>query len=309
MFPNLSSLVRSLIKGSTFLLALVLLGVATACGATETPEPVQTLSPGTGGSGTEASSTPSADALQIFQSSFDAAQNLRSYRGRTVINTDALGETGTIFIDTEVTKNGRIRSFMTMDVLGEDQELESIMIQDKIFTKIPGLGWFIVSTESMLELTGQSTEALTDPTSFYNNLFSEDSIPWELYDVVSLGQEEVDGVPTEHLWVQVDYQQVLARMDDAGLDQFYSTFGTDGFGGLPELDEIEIENMEAWIDPDGFTRRTLAVMKFGESMSFDYDIHIFDINEDISIDLPTDFTDFDLFEDLSDFDFGAIELP
>ena len=209
---------RSFLTGGLFLLPLVLLGLAAACGATETPEPVQTLAPGTDGSVTEAPSTTSADAIQLLQSAWDNPQLPESFRVSVDMTMNESGQETTFVTVTEFAGDGRRRSLVSTEDLGESYTVETITTQDEVFTNMPFVGWVRMSLESLASFTGLPTELIGDPMSLANNLILPEGTPWELYDITSVGQEEIDGVLTEHVRIEIKDLEAFAELMQENLD-------------------------------------------------------------------------------------------
>jgi hypothetical protein len=125
-----------------------------------------------------------------------------------------LGELVLTAVDMEMGRGGRIRSVYNIDVYGGKLSFEAIIADPLFYLNVPGEGWIQMKTKTIGEETGLALEALNDPMAFYGGLFPDGGVPWELYTVESLGQEEVDGVQTEHLSIEWDIQEIWNHMDE-----------------------------------------------------------------------------------------------
>jgi len=69
--------------------------------------------------------------------------------------------------------------------------------------------------------------------------------------------------------------------------------GTRGKLAIPVgmMEQLEITEMESWIDDAGYTRRHKMRILMGEAMTIDMDMRMFDFNSDISINPPEQFLD------------------
>ena len=130
--------------------------------------------------------------------------------------------------------------------------IETIMSEEGSFTKMPGNGWVSMSSGALAGITGQSMPGLDDPMGFYNNLFPSEDIPWEIYKVEFLGAEEIDGAATEHLSIDVDFNQILGLLGKDTRSQLSEVFSLGGLGGglgsQPALEDLEMKRLEVWID-------------------------------------------------------------
>ena len=146
----------------------------------------------------------------------------------------------------------------------------------------------------MAERSGQSEQLLSDPTGFANSFSPADNIPWELYTVSSKGLENIDGVQTEQLSIQLDFQELWSRLDSGTKGQFSQSLGVGDLGVQNILEDIELKQLEFWTDSQGYNRRLFIYMLVGDLTSMTVDMRMFDFNQDISIKLPTDYSEITL---------------
>ena len=188
-------------------------------------------------------------------------------------------------LETETGRDGRVRAVIDMDAFGDKQSFEMIIAKPYVYVEVPDRGWTQVSAAAMAEFTGQSVEVFSDPTALYGSLFPVEDVPWELYVVESLGHEEVEGIQTEHLSIQLDFQEIWQRLDEKQKQQLLQA-SPDPDIGIEELVEaLEVKGVEVWIDDRGYSRRTVMEIVFvgerltslgGGEMSMKMDMRMFD---------------------------------
>ena len=171
-------------------------------------------------------------------------------------------------------------------MFGDDLELEMVVSGDTVYMKgfiaaMFGLGsdeWIGLPAESDGELTGTDTESMSADNWFKMLEGVPDA------DVEVVGEEEVNGVSTTHHRAGVTLEQ-LAAADPTATEDFE----------LEGLEASEVE-MNVWVDGDGLARRVSFDVQYvgGEveidGMGMSVTIDMFDLNEDIQVDVPTDAT-------------------
>ena len=158
--------------------------------------------------------------LEVLQRSYERSKDIESFRAHLDMEITVPDEQLVMTVDMEKGQDGRVRTVTEIDVSGDKQSIEMIIADPYAFVKVPDQGWTQISAESIAESTGQSLEAVTNPTAFYSSLFPAQEVPWELYVVESLGREMVDGVETEHLSIQFDFREVWQHLDQQQKLQF-----------------------------------------------------------------------------------------
>ena len=122
-------------------------------------------------------------------------------------------------------------------------------------------------------------------------VFPAENIPWDLYKISSKGLETIDGAQTEHLSIQLDFEELWNQLDSETRDLFGQSFGVSGLE-VPELvGQIEIKRLDFWIDAQGYNRRLVTEMLMGDTLSVTMDMRMSDFGEDIVIALPKEYTD------------------
>ncbi len=69
-----------------------------------------------------------------------------------------------------------------------------------------------LDASSLSGILGQAGPGIDDPFGTFDSLFPSGDLPLDLYNVQSLGKDEVDGVPTEHLVILMDFSKILGVM-------------------------------------------------------------------------------------------------
>ena len=182
-----------------------------------------------------------------------------------------------------------MRLVMEMDSLASGMRMEMVIADDEMFANLPGVGWVRMDASAMSGILGQAGPGIEDPMGLFNGLFPNDALPADLYNVQSLGKEEVDGVPTEHLVILIDFGGIVKGMGQ--LSQLMSLSGRPGNGGL---DSLGINEIEVWLDEDGYNRRTVMTIALNANNSIIYDMRMFGFNDEITVDLPASYTDIPL---------------
>ena len=142
----------------------------------------------------------------------------------------------------------------------------------------------------MSGILGQAGPGIDDPMGLFNGLFPNGALPADLYNVRSLGKEEVDGVPTEHLVILMDFGKIVKEMGKSSMGQLSQPMSLSGRGWDGGLDSLGINEIEVWIDADGYNRRTVMTIALNENSSINFDMRMFGF----SVDLPASYTDIPL---------------
>ena len=268
-----SSLIRYFVFGSLVLLAAA--GAACGSGGPDTP-------------------------LEVLQDSYERGKDIKSFRAHMVMEITVPDEKVFVTVDMEKGQDGRVRTVTDIDVSGDKQSVEMIIANPYVFVKVPDRGWTQISAETIAESTGQSLEAMTNPTAFYNSLFPAQEVPWELYAVESLGREVVDGVETEHLSIQFDFREVWNHLNEEQKQQFLRASPDPDIDIEELILAMEVSGVEVWIDDKGYSRRSVLEISFGGEalrslgvgeMSMKLDMFIFDIDKKITIGFPEGYED------------------
>ncbi len=187
-----------------------------------------------------------------------------------------------------------MRLVMEMDSLAAGMRLEMIIAGDEMFANLPGAGWMRLDASSLSGNLGQAGPGIDDPFGTFDSLFPSGDLPLDLYNVQSLGKDEVDGVPTEHLVILMDFSKILGAMgqgNDAHFSQLMALSGEPVPDGLEDLATNEIE---VWIDEEGYMQRIVMGIAMSSADTVNFDMTMFAFNHDITVDLPTSFNDISL---------------
>lgn len=230
----------------------------------------------------------------LLAKSVESSNNIESFRANIEMDMAMLGQQIPLTMEMEQSREGRVRMLMSMTLAGASMDIETIISDDGLFTKMPGLGWVSMSSGALAGITGQSMPGLEDPMGFYDNLFPSEDIPWELYTVELLGSEPIDGVGTQHLSIAMDFKEIWERLGKDTKSQFSGVFSLAGLGSQPAPADLELKRLEVWIDEEGYNRRTVMEMALGDESSMAMDMRMFDFNQDITIELPQNVQKFGL---------------
>ncbi len=190
--------------------------------------------------------------------------------------------------------NGRIHLSMDMEALASGMRMEMIVAEEQMFTSLPGIGWVRMDATAMSGLLGQGAPGMDDPMGLFNNLFPRGDLPPDVYSVKSLGTEEVDGVTTEHLLILMDFPRIWREMEKQTKGQFSQMMGLTGQADLVGTEPLGVNEIEVWIDDEGYNRRTLMWIALNEESSMGFDMRMFGFNDDIRVDIPADYSDIPL---------------
>ena len=260
-----------------FLVALVIACAGSSPGAISTTDPFSLRQ------------TP----LEMLKHSIQTMESVESYRARLDVIMEAVGETIPLSMEMEIEvgSNNWVHNTIVSSWPDGGQTIEQVIAQPHVYTKALDQDWFRIDLEDLAERFGRSQPLFADPAEFANSFFPGDNIPWELYTVNSKGLEKIDGVQTEQLSIQLDFQELWDRLDSSTKGQF-SQFLSAGDLGIPDiLEEIELKKLEFWTDGQGYNRRLFIDILVGDLMSITLDMRLFDFNQDISIKLPEDYSD------------------
>jgi hypothetical protein len=156
-----------------------------------------------------------------------------------------------VVTDGETSMDGTTARF-TISQLG--QELESLIVDETYYFKIPGLPdgktWTRMTFDDYEEMTGLDVGAAASqkPTDALARLSASG-------DIDEVGDEEVDGVPTTHYRAIVDLDAANAQMGFASEEALEQTKKLVG-------DSYPID---VWIDEDGYMRRMIFVIDLAEA--------------------------------------------
>ena len=134
-------------------------------------------------------------------------------------------------IDMTKAASGRMRLVMDMDSLAPGMRMEMVIADDEMFANLPGVGWVRMDASAMSGILGQAGPGIDDPMGLFNGLFPNGALPADLYNVRSLGKEEVDGVPTEHLVILMDFGKIVKEMGKSSMGQLSQLMSLSGRGG------------------------------------------------------------------------------
>ena len=287
------------------LLSACVLGLvvfAMACEGSSSPQAASTDSAATT---TEPAATTEAlsEGVQVLKWSSERMALVTSFQSSMTMEVVNRGLSSLLSIEMQASDDGRTRTIMNITILGQEQTVESIVDGSHVYTKIPLVGWLRMDADALDLFGGPTRDALG--LDFFNNLLPAGDVPWNLYTVVSLGRDQVDGVDTEHLSVEIDLQEVWEHLDDGQQNQLL--LGLAPPPGTLDVTELlgdaRITDLDVWIDNDGYSRKQTLTFDLGSVVSANVDMRTFGFGEDVAIALPT------LYQDLADVSIPGFTLP
>ena len=231
---------------------------------------------------------------QLLQRSLELTGELQSFRAHVEMLMMREGQRLPLSFDMTKAASGRMRLVMEMDSLAAGMRMEMVIADDEMFANLPGVGWMRLDASAMSGILGQAGPGIEDPMGLFDGLFPDGALPAELYNVQSLGKEEVDGVPTEHLVILMDFGRIVKEMGKSSTGQLSQLMSLSGGSGNGGLDSMGINEIEVWIDEDGYNRRTVMKIALNANSSIIFDMRMFGFNDDITVDLPASYTDIPL---------------
>ncbi len=247
-----------------------------------------------GGGGVGGSGGIASPEAQLLQRSLELTGELQSFRAHVEMLMMMDGKRLPLSIDMTKAASGRMRLVMDMDSLAPGMRMEMVIADDEMFANLPGVVWVRMDASAMSRILGQAGPGIEDPMGLFNGLFPNGALPASLYNVQSLGKEEVDGVPTEHLVILMDFGRIVKEMSKSSMGQLSQLMSLSGGSGNGGLDSMGINEIEVWIDEDGYNRRTVMTIALNANSSVIFDMRMFGFNDDISVDLPASYTDIPL---------------
>ena len=106
----------------------------------------------------------------LLARSVESSKDIKSFRATIEMDMAMLGPQIPLSMEMEKSSDGRVRMVMSMTAAGAGMNIETIMSDEGLFTKMPGVGWVSVSSRALAGIGGQSMLGLDDPVGFYNNL-------------------------------------------------------------------------------------------------------------------------------------------
>ncbi len=257
-------------------------------------EEAQALSASGGAAGVGGGGGIASPEAQLLQRSLELTDELQSFRAHVEMLMMTQGQRLPLSFDMTKAASGRMRLVMEMDTLASGMRMEMVIADDEMFANLPGVGWVRMDASAMSGILGQAGPGIEDPMGLFNGLFPNGALTADLYNVQSLGKEEVDGVPTEHLVILMDFGRIVKEMGKSSMGQLSQLMSLSGRPGHGGLDSLGINEIEVWIDEDGYNRRTVMEIALTENSSIIFDMRMFGFNDDISVDLPASYTDIPL---------------
>ena len=278
---------------------LGLVVVATACEGSDSPQAASTEP----AAATTATATGLSEGVKVLKWSSERMALVTSFQSSMTMEVANQGQSSLLSMEMQASDDGRTRTVMNISILGQEQTVESIVDGSHVYTKIPLVGWLRINADALDLLGGPTRDALG--LDFFNSLLPAGDVPWDLYTVVSLGRDQVDGVDTEHLSVEIDFQEVWEHLDDGRQNQLLLGLAPppDTLDVSELLGEAQISDLEIWIDNDGYSRKQTLTFNLGNAVSANVNMRMFGFGEDVVITLPAQY------QDLADVSIPGFTLP
>ena len=235
--------------------------------------------------GPEAAASPPAEtALELLQRSNRVMATVGSFRAKTTIEGTNMGQEWKASFETDVGENRWMHTRVSLESPEEAAELEQVLTEGHAYTRVPGQGSTWVRTD-----LGALTES-ADPLGFYSGLFPGGDVPWEAYSVESAGLRRIFGVKTEHLKVDLDFQEAWAALSPEQQEQWQQSLALAPDAG-EVLEQLQYESIDIWIDLFGYVRQLKMAISGADDTSLDVEMVLTDIGKEIDIEEPEEYVD------------------
>lgn len=245
----------------------------------------------------ESVASPSAETpLELLQRSNTVMATVGSFRARTTIEGTSMGQELEVSLETDVGDNQWTHTRMSIKDPGEGSdeaiELEQVLTGEHAYTKVTDQGptWVRMDLEALAELAGLPPQSQTNPLGLYTGLFPGDGVPWEAYSVQSAGLRRIFGVKTEHLQIDLDFQEVWAALNPEQQEQWQQSLALDGDAG-ELIEQLQYESIDIWIDVSGYVRQLKMALTAGDETSLEVDMVLTDLGKRIDIEEPKEYVD------------------
>lgn len=241
-------------------------------------------------------------ASDLMTRSSQAFEGIPSFEASIRMNMDMAGETASMSGEMALTDRKMAATMkMTGDSFPAGFESSQIMSPPYVFTKMQGLGaddtWFRVTEEELFGgaisfddlFDGMSSPA--DMLGVTDEEFAAMGISIDrAFTVTLIGTGSVEGVAVDKYSFEVDWDAYWEVLTEVG-----ASFGASGVGefdpAASEMPEIKFERFEQWLDKDWFPRRMIMHMVMDDLASVEMDVTYRNVNGDVQIEEPAEFTD------------------
>ena len=251
----------------------LLVAVGIGCGGTSQDSPESVVSP------------PAETALELLQRSNRAMATAGSFRARTTVEGISLRQEIEVLVEAEVGGDEWTHTRMSIEGPEGATEVEQVLTGQHAYSKISGEGaWSREDLDASAEVSGLG------PLGFYNGLFPGGDFPWEEYSVKSAGLRRIYGVKTEHLEVDLDFQEAWAALNPERQQQLRQLLGVDA-GPEGRVEQLEYESIDIWIDVSGYVRQLEMAISAGDDTSLEVGMVLTDYGKRIDIEEPEEYVD------------------
>jgi uncharacterized protein YjbI with pentapeptide repeats len=214
---------------------------------------------------------------------------VESYRAHLDIEIITGEENAVIALNGRRGRGGPVGVIMTVDAPGAKQRHEMILDESYFYLKNDKQEWVRHSTEDQWEIGASSSWAvdLASSIDFFGNLLPQGEVPWEIYDVRSLGEEAVEDVQVQRLEIQSDFREIWEHVEEPRRNQFILSRI---LGIAPEelFQQTEADKMELWIDERGYVHQMSIDMVLTGGRSLRVRMRGYNFDENIMVRIPTD---------------------
>ena len=160
-----------------------------------------------------------------------------------------------------------------------------IIAGDEMFANLLGAGWMRLDASSLSGILGQAGPGIDDPFGTFDSLFPSGKSPLDVYNAQSLGKDEVDGVPTEHLVILMDFSKILGAMGQGNDAHFSHLMALSGEPVPDGLEDLALNEIEVWIDEEGYMQRIVMGLAMSSADTVNFDMTMFAFNHECAVDL------------------------
>ena len=260
-------------------LVAVVVGMATGCGGSQ--------------DSTESEASPPAETgLELLQRSNKIMATVGSFRAKTTIEGISMEQELEVSLETDVGENQWTHTRVSIEGPGDATEIEHVLTGEHAYTKVSGQGpnWVRMDLGALAESGGLPSQGQTDPLGFYNILLPVGSLPEEAYTVKAVGLRRIFGVKSEHLTVDLDFQEAWASLNRSQQQELQRSLALSPDAG--ELIEgLEYESIDIWIDVSGYVRQLKMAISGADDTSLEIGMVLTDFGKQVDIEEPTEYVD------------------
>lgn len=272
----------TVIQSTCLAMAGLLALFAVGCSTTATPAPVTrtTVAP---------SPTPKAPPVELLRLAHQQMNSVGSFRAYIDMKIVAEDHKAVIALNVSRGQPGLESVVMTVDAPGTVQRYEMILQQSYFYIKDDAQQWVRHNFEDMTTVGSSSSWAVDVASSidFFGNLLPSEDVPWDIYDVTNVGDEEVGGVPVEHLKLGTNFRDMWGHIRASGGRKLIVA---SVLGISPEelLKQAEEDKLDLWIDDRGYVRQSNMEITLTGGRLLSVKMRGYDFDRDVTVQRPMD---------------------